>query len=801
MARKDQLARKNITADAKRLATLLRAATNVGSSVSKAKRHDFLSYEHEDTVEQSPTRGDIVVANSTPAWAALAHPGAGYALIPDANDITWDQTPTWTGLHTWGNVGPPAIRISMASGDPLMQLIRVGQTTFALGLDDDDNDIFKINSAATLADPSDFELDTSGNVEIGGDFNLLTGKGIIHADGVTAGYILRADGTRYIPANPATTLPIAPAAQGDLIVADATPAWSILTLAGGAGYALVSTATTVTWDQTPTWTGTHYFGASVGAGLEITIASGDPIMRWDIGGTDKFCAGVDDDDSDKFKIHGASSLAASSDFELDSSGNVEIGGDFNFRTGKGITHADGVTAGWVLVSDGTRYVPSATGGMPTPSGQGYILRSDATPAFVEYLANTNGAILIGDGTDITSDTTPTIAGLTTFSGGWVVTNGGGTGDLDGNDLIIDQDGDSYLHASGDDVVDLVLAGASGEFGIHINGAEDITVTANSLNVLSGSVIDCNSVLEIRSHGDIQSTGADLHSATQGGWSADSNLAMLIDSDNSGTSDWFSVYHDGVDLDAASLLFRVTEAPKVFVNDNANSKMGIGLTINQGTNTDEALAIKNSTVAHGMTNEAETDTYWLVQPVTATGGGGLVVGLSEVEVGLRLAGYATTADTTKNTGSLAAVEIVAAKKSGTGIGTMGTDGNLLAIVDDTSTEFIFDADGSAYANVEWETFDRYDDAALLTALEAEYTRRDVIGSTFGQWAREHRDTLRRERIIGAGGMLNTTRLLMLHTGAIRQVGEEARRGKVDRQQLRTEVQELKQQMRALSAGMM
>jgi hypothetical protein len=68
-------------------------------------------------------------------------------------------------------------------------------------------------------------------------------------------------------------------------------------------------------------------------------------------------------------------------------------------------------------------------------------------------------------------------------------------DLNGNDLILDADGDSYLHAPADDVVDLVLAGASGEFGITINGAEDFTFTANSFNVLSGSTIYTNTITE------------------------------------------------------------------------------------------------------------------------------------------------------------------------------------------------------------------------------------------------------------------------------------------------------------------
>lgn len=38
------------------------------------------------------------------------------------------------------------------------------------------------------------------------------------------------------------------------------------------------------------------------AGQEISVASGDPVIILDIGGTNKFTVGVDDSDSDKFKI-------------------------------------------------------------------------------------------------------------------------------------------------------------------------------------------------------------------------------------------------------------------------------------------------------------------------------------------------------------------------------------------------------------------------------------------------------------------------------------------------------------------
>jgi len=53
-------------------------------------------------IDLTAVRGDLIYGDSTPAWARLAHPaGAGYALITDANDVAWDSTPTWAGVHTF----------------------------------------------------------------------------------------------------------------------------------------------------------------------------------------------------------------------------------------------------------------------------------------------------------------------------------------------------------------------------------------------------------------------------------------------------------------------------------------------------------------------------------------------------------------------------------------------------------------------------------------------------------------------------------------------------------------------------
>jgi len=67
-------------------------------------------------------------------------------------------------------------------------------------------------------------------------------------------------------------------------------------------------------------------GVVKAAGMEVTVASGDPKLVLDIGGVDKWTVGVDDDDGDKFKIHSAGALVAPSDWELGAGGNVFQGG-------------------------------------------------------------------------------------------------------------------------------------------------------------------------------------------------------------------------------------------------------------------------------------------------------------------------------------------------------------------------------------------------------------------------------------------------------------------------------------------
>jgi len=58
-------------------------------SADTAPAHNLLSTTHSDTLAASPTRGDVIVANSTPAWARLAVGTANKVLHSDGTDATW----------------------------------------------------------------------------------------------------------------------------------------------------------------------------------------------------------------------------------------------------------------------------------------------------------------------------------------------------------------------------------------------------------------------------------------------------------------------------------------------------------------------------------------------------------------------------------------------------------------------------------------------------------------------------------------------------------------------------------------
>ena len=212
----------------------------------------------------------------------------------------------------------------------------------------------------------------------------------------------------------------------------------------------------------------------------------------------------------------------------------------------------------------------------------------------------------------------------------------------------------------------------------------------------------------------------------------------------------------------------------------NAFMGIGWTINQTSYDTEIISLKSSTdVAHLMTDLAEADTYGTLKKAGATTGGVALWGFTSAAHGaISLVANATAPNTAKTAAARSNLEITAQARDGSAIRALASDENILTLQvgGSSSTRFIFDGDGDAYAEVQWTTFDDHDDVAMLHDLEAA-----MVPDMFGKAMKYDAPYLQKLGIIGEDslrevdgktrGMICTTRLQMLHHGAIRQVHQQ------------------------------
>lgn len=240
---------------------------------------------------------------------------------------------------------------------------------------------------------------------------------------------------------------------------------------------------------------------------------------------------------------------------------------------------------------------------------------------------------------------------------------------------------------------------------------------------------------------------------------------------------------GTVVNVAYIGFIYDNIDALFTNTN-------GLRLNQGTSTADHLALESSSVAHGMTTVSTTDAYGVLRRANTTDGGLNIIGLTETTEAIRLSGCSVTDDTSKGASSMAPNVIIGFKKSGTSVGGVGANANLLVVSNGggAGTKFILDGDGDSHQDVgtAWTNFDAHDDVALLTALSGAVSRRnDPLKRTFAAWLKKHRAVLERERIVtinrGRGGVfINWSRAHMLTIGAVRQLGERIQR--LERMQL-------------------
>jgi len=277
-----------------------------------------------------------------------------------------------------------------------------------------------------------------------------------------------------------------------------------------------------------------------------------------------------------------------------------------------------------------------------------------------------------------------------------IVNGGSIGQAAGPLLTFD-DTNNHLEASGAE--------------LHIHGY-DLVVFSDAG---SSEVIRLN-------HDEDFSVAPDIAFTASGAIAANDNLYLLIDGDNGGTGAAFVIGKNAT-TDSFTEIMRVSEAGFLGLNETENAGMDIGISINQGSYDTQILAGMSSDVAHGMTDKAETDTFFFFRKNAGDAGGLGIYGLRDADSSnngaINLWGYlGEDAMTAKTAAGYGIVNILAEVKSGTGSAAPGADQNLLAICAATTVRFIFDTEGEMHSDAvigDGNDWDEWDDLALAADL--------------------------------------------------------------------------------------
>tara|TARA_R100001129_G_scaffold4119_2_gene3864 strand:+ start:16 stop:1026 length:1011 start_codon:yes stop_codon:yes gene_type:complete len=252
------------------------------------------------------------------------------------------------------------------------------------------------------------------------------------------------------------------------------------------------------------------------------------------------------------------------------------------------------------------------------------------------------------------------------------------------------------------------------------------------------------------------------------------------------------YHIGLDDSSDDLVIGLgsTLGTTSYLNFDENGKLSTGgetapdianggLCLNGGANDESYLTFKSSDVAHGMTNEDETDTFATIAKQSATKGGLQIRAFAEdrTEEWLEMNCQADSdPTTTRATNVKGAFVIGVNKKSGSGTTGVGTNGNLVSIATYTNTRFFFDAEGDFHADSGSGTYDAYDDAHLVRAFDITKGT-GVIESKFDKFVQYNHDKLAELNLVGRekdgtpNHFINVTGMQRLHNGAIWQQYEK------------------------------
>jgi len=105
----------------------------IWAAESGGSNHNLLSAMHTDTVVGSPVQGDLIVANSTPAWTKLAKGSEGYVLKTVGGVPTWSVEsglPSGTSGQTLRHSGTSWVASSLLFNNSTNIIIDAGVSLF-----------------------------------------------------------------------------------------------------------------------------------------------------------------------------------------------------------------------------------------------------------------------------------------------------------------------------------------------------------------------------------------------------------------------------------------------------------------------------------------------------------------------------------------------------------------------------------------------------------------------------------------------------------------------------------------------
>ena len=218
---------------------------------------------------------------------------------------------------------------------------------------------------------------------------------------------------------------------------------------------------------------------------------------------------------------------------------------------------------------------------------------------------------------------------------------------------------------------------------------------------------------------------------------------------------------------------------IALNDTAPDTSEGGICFNQLGATVPIITLKSSAVAHGMTDNRQTDTWAAFSQASDNDGGLQMEGYSEGRVGMKIAACCNTEGNTRNANGLAGVIIESRLKSSNSFAGHTSDENIIVMRNHNDAVFFFDSDGDFHADNSSTTFDAYDDAHLVRAYDLSHGK-GVIDSKFDKFVAYNHEKLADLKLVGReddgtpNNVINVTGMQRLHNGAIWQQYEKTER---------------------------